>query len=118
MSLSYRRQRQLRLIEAGLCRTDPHLAAIMGMFGRLYPDHGLPAWEHPLAVPSGQGYLRRTAACVLAVLAATIVAISILPSQVAGTTVGRRTRTWVLAADYEQTHAGRETDGRGRPDGR
>jgi hypothetical protein len=114
MSLSYRHQRQLRLIEAGLRRSDPSLAAIMGMFGRLYPDQALPAWEYPLAGPSGQGRLRRAAAWILAALASTIVAIAVVFSKAAMTTVGWREPTRA-PTDRERTPPGREPDGPGRP---
>jgi len=36
MSLCYREQRQLRNIEAGMFRSDSHLAGMLDVFGRLY----------------------------------------------------------------------------------
>jgi cation-transporting P-type ATPase E len=43
MSLSYRQEHQLRRIEARLCRTEPDLGAIFGVFGRLYTGEVMPA---------------------------------------------------------------------------
>ena len=52
MSLCYREQRQLRDIEAGLFRSDSHLAGMLETSGRLYRSPDLPASER---VPSGRG---------------------------------------------------------------
>jgi hypothetical protein len=77
MSLNYGQLLQLRRIEVGLRRSDPHLGAMFGIFGRLYPDRDLPAWEQP-QLPSGQGRIRRAAAWIAAALT------------VAATTIGAR----------------------------
>ncbi len=45
MSLCYREQRQLRDIEAGLLRSDSHLAGMLETFGRLYRGQDMPASE-------------------------------------------------------------------------
>src|SRR5215468_7684677 len=45
MSLSPYQQKQLHLIQAGLLRSDPQLAARLGIFGRLCVGQALPAWE-------------------------------------------------------------------------
>ena len=45
MSLSHHHQNQLHLIQAGLLRSDPQLAARLSMFGRLSADQAMPAWE-------------------------------------------------------------------------
>jgi len=37
MSLNYRQRYQLRLVKAGVRRSDPLLCAVFGMFGRLCP---------------------------------------------------------------------------------
>lgn len=66
MSLNYRQQYQLRLVEAGMRRSDPLLCAVFGMFGRLYRGEGMPAWEQ-LSTSRDRG---RVAAWGLAVLAA------------------------------------------------
>ena len=52
MSLGYREQRQLRGIEAGLFRSDSHLAGMLETFGRLYRGPDTPASERALP---GQG---------------------------------------------------------------
>lgn len=56
MSLCYREQRQLRGIEAGLFRSDSHLAGMLDVFGRLYRGQDMPASEQ---VPSRQDRDRR-----------------------------------------------------------
>jgi hypothetical protein len=61
-----REQQRLRGIDAALCGSDPQLAAIMAMFGRLYRGEAMPAWEHQ---PRPGGRLRRSAAWVVAALA-------------------------------------------------
>ena len=45
MSLSPHHHHQLHLIEAGLLRSDPQLAARLGVFGRLCAGQAMPAWE-------------------------------------------------------------------------
>ena len=45
MSLSPHQQSQLHLIEAGLLRSDPQLAARLSVFGRLCAGQDMPAWE-------------------------------------------------------------------------
>jgi hypothetical protein len=89
MSFSYGQQRQLRLIGAGLRRSDPHMGAMFGIFGRLYPDQDMPDWEQLT-----RGRLRRGAAWILAVLTAVAVAISVLVGKVVTLAVPRpRART-------------------------
>lgn len=78
MSLSYRHERQLRLIEADLLRSDPHLAAAMAEFGKLYPGPNGPAWDDMAdEVPRARDRLRRVAAIVV-VLAVTIAVVSVM----------------------------------------
>ena len=43
MSLSHRQQHQLHRIETGLLRSDPQLAAMLGVFGRLSAGEAMPA---------------------------------------------------------------------------
>lgn len=89
MSLSCRQQRQLRLIGAGLCRSDRRVGAMFSIFGRLYPDQGMPDWEQVAA----QGRLPRTAAWIVAVLTTVAVSISVLlGTAVAMVTARRRAR--------------------------
>src|SRR6516164_1602524 len=45
MSLSPHHQNQLHLIEAGLLRSDPQLAARLSVFGRLFAGQAMPASE-------------------------------------------------------------------------
>lgn len=40
MGLNYRQRYQLRLVRAGMRRSDPLLCAMFGMFGRLYLGGG------------------------------------------------------------------------------
>jgi hypothetical protein len=51
MSLSSHQEHQLSRVGAGVCRSDPHLAATLGVFGRLYADDGMPAWGSWLMSP-------------------------------------------------------------------
>jgi hypothetical protein len=73
MRLSYRQQRKLRLIEASVRRSDPHVGAMFGIFGRLYPDQDMPDWEQV-----AQGRLRRSAVWIVAAFTAMAVAITVL----------------------------------------
>lgn len=108
MSLNYRQQRQLRYIEASVRRTDPHLGAMLGIFGRLYPEKDLPAWEQELREPVRQSRLQRVGAWIVAALAAVIAAIEVLLGRAATVaTAGRRARAQVPAtrdADQGQNH--------------
>jgi hypothetical protein len=45
MSLNHRQRRQLSRIEAGLLRSDPQLAAMLNVFGRLSAGQRMPARE-------------------------------------------------------------------------
>ena len=59
MSLSPHHQNQLHLIEAGLLRSDPQLAARLSVFGRLCAGQAMPAWEQ---VSSRHDRIRQAAA--------------------------------------------------------
>ena len=48
MSLSHHQQHQLYRMEAGLLRTDPKLAAMLGVFGKLSAGQAMPTWERVL----------------------------------------------------------------------
>jgi Protein of unknown function (DUF3040) len=61
MSLSHHHQNQLQLIEAGLRRSDPQLAARLSVFGRLCAGQAMPAWEQ---VSSGHDRIRQAAALI------------------------------------------------------
>jgi hypothetical protein len=45
MSLRNRQKKQLRRIAADMRRSDTHLSAMFNVFGKLYPDQDMPAWE-------------------------------------------------------------------------
>jgi len=74
MSLDYRQRYQLRLLRAGMRRSDPLLCALFGMFGRLYKGEGMPAWEQ---VPTSRdrGRIVAWGLAVLAVMAAVFSAV-------------------------------------------
>ena len=59
MSLSTHHQNQLHLIQAGLLRSDPQLAARLSIFGRLCAGQAMPAWEQ---VPCRHDRIRQAAA--------------------------------------------------------
>ena len=59
MSLSPHHQNQLHLIQAGLLRSDPQLAARLSIFGRLCAGQAMPAQEQ---VSSGRDRIRQAAA--------------------------------------------------------
>jgi hypothetical protein len=70
MGLSYHQEHQLRRVEAGVCRSDPHLAAMFGLFGTLYADDGKPAWEQVAHQSASRSRLRQAAAWIVATLIA------------------------------------------------
>jgi hypothetical protein len=99
MRLSYCQQRQLRLIETSVRRSDPHVGAMFGIFGRLYPDQDMPDWEQV-----AQGRLRRAAAWIVAAVAAMAVAITVLLGKALTLAVSRRrARAQAPAAERERT---------------
>ena len=75
MSLCYREQRQLRGIEAGLFRSDSHLAGMLDVFGRLYRGQDMPASERVL---SGQGRDRRAVTRIAVAFIIAALAVSVL----------------------------------------
>ena len=75
MSLCYREQRQLRGIQAGLFRSDSHLAGMLDVFGRLYCGQDMPASERVL---SGQGRYQRAVTRIAVAFAVAALALSIL----------------------------------------
>lgn len=74
MRLSYRQQRQLRLIDTAVRRSDPHMGAMFGIFTRLYTDQDLPGAERLPDQPDGRGCFRRAAARIMAALTTAAVA--------------------------------------------
>ena len=57
MSLRNRQKEQLRRIASDLRRSDAHLSAMFNVFGKLYPDQDMPAWEQVPRESSGRGPL-------------------------------------------------------------
>jgi len=75
MSLSYHQQYQLRLIEAGLLTSDPQLAGMLGVFGRLSVGQAMPAWER---VSSRKDRIRQAVALLIEAITVVAAAISLL----------------------------------------
>ena len=75
MSLCYREQRQLRGIQAGLFRSDSHLAGMLDVFGRLHRGQDMPASER---VRSGRGRDRRAVTRIAVAFAVAALALSFL----------------------------------------
>jgi hypothetical protein len=65
MSLSHHQQHQLYRIEAGLLRTDPKLAAMLGVFGKLSAGQAMPSWEQVL---TRRDRIRQAAALTVAAI--------------------------------------------------
>ena len=89
MILNYRQQCDLRRIEACLRRSDPHLGAMLRIFGRLYPHQDMPAWEQQPEVLSNQDRIRR-AASIVAALAAIVAGIEVLLGKAANVAIAGR----------------------------
>ncbi len=75
MNLSHHHQNQLRRIEVGLLTSDPQLAGMLGAFGRLCTDRGMPAWEQ---VPSRKDRIRQAAALLIEAITVVAAAINLL----------------------------------------
>jgi hypothetical protein len=110
MSISHRQQHQLHRIETGLLRSDPHLTAVLGVFGRLSVGEAMPAWEQ---MPSGHQSIRKAAALIVTAIIVVGNAIVLLLGAVlvlvlaAGTRHGRR----LPAPRPERTRRVRGADG-------
>jgi hypothetical protein len=72
MSLNHRQLHRLHRIESGLLRSDPQLAAMLAMFGRLTAGQHLPTWEQLATRPD-----RIRQAAALIVTAVTVLAAAI-----------------------------------------
>jgi hypothetical protein len=72
MSLSHHHQNQLHLIQAGLLRSDPQLAARLSVFGRLCAGQAMPAWEQ---VSSRHDRIRQAAALIAETISVVAAAI-------------------------------------------
>jgi len=75
MSLSHHHQNQLHLIQAGLLRSDPQLAARLSMFGRLCAGQAMPAWEQ---VSCRHHRIRQAAAVTAETISAAAAAIFLI----------------------------------------
>ena len=79
MSLSPHHQNQLHLIQAGLLRSDPQLAARLSVFGRLCAGQAMPAQEQ---VSSGRDRIRQAAALIAETISVAAAAIFLSPRAV------------------------------------
>ena len=116
MSLSHHHQRQLHRIETGLLRADPQLAAMLGIFGKLFAGQAMPAREQ---VPARRDRIRRAAALTVQAITLAAAAIGLLLSAVLALliAVGTRHRHRLSAPAPERTRRGRGADGRPDPAG-
>jgi hypothetical protein len=120
MSLSHHQQHQLHRIEAGLLRSDPQLAAMLGIFGKLSAGQAMPAREQ---VPARRDRVRQAAALTVQAIILAAAAIGLLLRAIlalvlvlviaAGTRHGRRLPT----SGPERTRRSRRADGRQDPAG-
>jgi len=103
MSLSPHHQNQLHLIEAGLLRSDPQLAARLSVFGRLFAGQAMPAWEQVSGRHDRIGQAAALTAETISVVAAAIVlllravlalAAAVVPGGRARPPAQRRARAW------------------------
>jgi hypothetical protein len=79
MSLNHRQRHQLYRIEARLLRSDPRLASMLSVFGRLAAGQRLPAWEQ---VATRQDRIRQAAALIVKAITVMAAAIRLLLSAV------------------------------------
>jgi hypothetical protein len=114
MSLSYRQQHRLRLVKAGLRRSDPLLCAMFGMFGRLYKGEGMPASEQVPTRPD-RGRIAASGLAVLAAMAAVFSAV--LTAALIAVIAMRRPRGRPPASRPERARYGQEAGGHQGPPG-
>ena len=79
MSFSHHQQHQLHRIETGLLRSDPHLTAMLGVFGRLSAGEVMPAQEQ---MPSRRQSIRQAAALIRQAAALIVKAITIVAAAI------------------------------------
>ena len=79
MALNYHEQRQLHSIESRLFRSDPHLAAMLTVFGRLTAGQRMPGWEQ---AATRLDLARQAAALIAKAAAAMATATSLLVTAV------------------------------------
>jgi DUF3040 family protein len=93
MSLNHHQQRQLYRIESRLLSSDPHLAAMLAVFGRLSAGQRMPAWEQ---IATRVDRIRQAAALIAKSIAAMAAAAGLLVGAVvalvAAIVMGRRAR--------------------------
>lgn len=91
MSLNYHQQRQLDRIESRLLRSDPQLAAMLAMFGRLSAGQRMPVREQASA---RLDRVQQAAALIAKAVAAACAAVDLLVGAVlallAALVIGRR----------------------------
>jgi hypothetical protein len=92
MSLNLRQQCQLRRIESRLLRSEPHLAAMLTVFGRLSADERMPASEQ---VITRLDRMWRAAILIVTAVIAMAVTIGLLVSSVLASLI-RAIRIWAI----------------------
>ena len=114
MSLSHHHQRQLHRIETGLLRADPQLAAMLGIFGKLFAGQAMPAREQ---VPARRDRIRRAAALTVQAITLAAAAIGLLLSAILALliVIGTRHGHRLPAPGPERTRRGRGAGGRPDP---
>ena len=111
MTLSHSEQSRLSRIEASLRRSDPKLAGMLGMFGRLCAGQRMPAWEQ---APSRLGQIRQAAALLAAAAAVAAAARLMLAAARALAAIVHGGRAWPPAP--KTGRPGRSRERGGRPD--
>jgi hypothetical protein len=114
MSLNHHQRHQLHRIEWGLLRSDPHLAAMLAVFGQLSADQRMPAWEQ---LPGRPDRVRHAAASIAKMVAVLAAAIGLLFAAVRAllTAVVVRDRARPASGARQQVGPGTETGGRPDP---
>jgi Protein of unknown function (DUF3040) len=115
MSLNHHQQRQLHRIESRLLRSDPHLAAMLTVFGRLAADQRMPAWEQDLATRLDR--IREAAALITKAIAVMAAAIGFLVSAVLALLTVILTGRRVRPSESARQQTDSETNGRPDPAG-
>ena len=116
MSLSHHHQRQLHRIETGLLRADPQLAAMLGIFGKLFAGQAMPAREQ---VPARRDRVGRAAALTVQAVTLAAAAIGLLLSAILALliVIGTRHGHRLPAPGPERTRRSRGAGGRPDPAG-
>ena len=114
MSLTHHQRRQLHRIDCGLLRSDPHLVAMLAVFGRLAADQHMPTWEQ---LPARPDRIRYAAASIAKAVAALVATIGLLLTAVRAllTAVVAGDRTRPASGARQQAAPGTETGGRPDP---